>query len=416
MKIRYLVILYTGIILAVMTVCFTAIYRNSQRSLDVLELNGRYQRVLRELAKADADREEAAELLGIEYDCRILLTTGQNYESDVMEAIKRGETLFDYTDGSMLLGKVVFAGEGAGYDGLRYTLMKTVVGMAVFLLAVGYVILGLLYLWYIRPFRKLEFFAKEVSKGNLDMPLKRTKRNYFGAFTESFDMMREELKRARENEYLANISKKELVASLSHDIKTPVATIKAACEVLQVKETRPDTLDKIKVIAGKAELIDQLIGNMFHATLEELEVLAVQPVEVSSQVVTDMLTELREYGKIDLQNEIPSCLIWADVMRLNQVIDNIVNNAYKYAGTAVTVSFHQHENGISVKIKDNGPGVSSEELPLLTGKFYRGGNAEGKDGSGLGLYLAKNFMERMGGDLECYCDNGFVVNLFLKKV
>ncbi len=416
MKIRYLVILYTGIILIVTAVCFTAIYRNSQRPLDVVGLNGRYQQVLQELASAGIDPEEEAKLLALKYDCRILLTTEHNYESDVMEAMKQGEMLLDYTKEGKLLGKIVFAGEGAGYNSLRYTLAKTILTAVVLLLAAGYGILGLLNLWYIRPFRKLEFFAREVSKGNLDVPLERTRRNYFGAFTESFDLMREELKRARENEYRANISKKELVASLSHDIKTPVATIKAACEVLQVKETNPDTLNKVKVIAGKAEMIDQLIGNMFHATLEELEVLTVQPAETPSKAVVEILAAVKDYGKINFRNEIPSCLIWADVMRLNQVIDNIVNNAYKYAKTAVTVTFSERENGICINMKDSGPGVSPEELPMLTGKFYRGGNAEGKAGSGLGLYLAKNFMERMGGDLECYSDDGFVVNLFLQKV
>jgi len=80
--------------------------------------------------------------------------------------------------------------------------------------------------------------------------------------------MREELKRARESEYEANRSKKELVAELSHDIKTPVATIKAVCEVLCVKEKNQDTLEKVEVIANKAEMIDSLVGNMFHATLE----------------------------------------------------------------------------------------------------------------------------------------------------
>ena len=78
----------------------------------------------------------------------------------------------------------------------------------------GYVLLAFVYYMFIRPFRELEGFSAEVAKGNLDFRLSMKKRNMFGAFTESFDIMREELKNAREREYQANISKKELVAEL----------------------------------------------------------------------------------------------------------------------------------------------------------------------------------------------------------
>jgi signal transduction histidine kinase len=64
--------------------------------------------------------------------------------------------------------------------------------------------------------------------------------NYFGAFTESFDRMREELKLSSEREAAANRSKQELVAEISHDIKTPVATIKATCEVMEIKYKEDD--------------------------------------------------------------------------------------------------------------------------------------------------------------------------------
>ena len=83
----------------------------------------------------------------------------------------------------------------------------------------------------IKPFCKLKSFAQRVAGGNLDIPLAMDRQNLFGSFTESFDLMRTELKKARIAEAEANASKKELVAKLSHDIKTPVASIKAASEL-----------------------------------------------------------------------------------------------------------------------------------------------------------------------------------------
>ena len=98
-----------------------------------------------------------------------------------------------------------------------------------------------------------------------------------------------------------------------------------------------------------------------------------------------------------------------------QVIDNIVNNAMKYAKTDVHISYSQRDNGILIRIKDDGPGVPEEDLAKVSEKFYRGSNVAGENGSGLGLYLTKMFMEKMEGQMNCYNDNGFVVELFLRK-
>ncbi len=155
---------------------------------------------------------------------------------------------------------------------------------------------------------------------------------------------------------------------------------------------------------------------MFHATLEELEVLKVEPKEESSTLIPDMFQDLKYYGEILLENEIGECLVWMDRLRMEQVIDNIVNNSFKYAKTPVTVHFEDKKDGISITIKDKGKGVSEEELPLVTEKFFRGSNAKGESGSGLGMYLVKRFMEQMYGEVECFFEEGFGVTLFLKKV
>jgi signal transduction histidine kinase len=116
-----------------------------------------------------------------------------------------------------------------------------------------------------------------------------------------------------------------------------------------------------------------------------------------------------------MENEIPQCLVYMDKLRMKQVIDNVVNNSYKYAGTDIHVSFKIEEN-ICITIRDSGAGVPDEELALVTEKYYRGSNAKGKSGSGIGLYLCKTFMKQMGGDMEYYNNDGFVVELVLKKV
>lgn len=411
MKIRYIAGGYTAIVILLVFMFAKEIKENDTPFVDMVSVNEKVKLI--EAAFANGEGRNSVEE---KMECEILLLTDKDYESSFNKAVQERKLIMDYYEDKVIKGKLIFDVEGREYQQLRKKLFQNVIVVCLVISIAVYVLLGVVYLSFIQPFHKLQKFSAEIAKGNLDIPLRMNKHNFFGAFTESFDIMREELKRAKESEYIANVSKKELVAELSHDIKTPVATIKAVCEVLQMKEKEQDTIEKVNVIAGKAEMIDTLIGNMFHATLEELEVLKIEPGEKSSLLVEEMILELKYYGEIVFENHIPECLLYFDELRLKQVVDNIINNSYKYAGTKVYVRFLENRNGMQICIRDEGKGMSEEELSLVTEKFYRGSNTKGKSGSGLGLYLAKNFMEAMKGGLECYNQDGFVVNLFIKKV
>jgi signal transduction histidine kinase len=265
----------------------------------------------------------------------------------------------------------------------------------------------------LKPFRKLKQFARDVALGNLDIPLEMDVHGNFGAFTESFDLMREELKTARENERSADRSKKELVAQLSHDIKTPVASIKAAVELMQI--TSDDV--KLEQINEKAEQINTLITNMFHSTLEELQELSVNASEIQNTAISQIIESADYKGKIKPPFlTIPDCIVIADTVRLQQVFDNIIGNSYKYAGTEIEVNAGFDGNRLVIAIVDFGGCVlSGEDLPLLCSKFYRGKNSENQSGYGLGLYISRYLMKNMSGDLLCEkTDNGFCVKIVLK--
>ena len=108
---------------------------------------------------------------------------------------------------------------------------------------------------------------------------------------------------------------------------------------------------------------------------------------------------------------------------MKQVIDNVVGNSRKYAGTDIRVSFGMEEISdmsgkkmrfLFIRIADSGPGVKPEELPLVSEKYYRGKDTAEKQGYGLGLYLVRTYMERQGGGYECYNEDGFVVKLLVR--
>ena len=415
MKIRIIAIIYTLILLVCGLFLWNRISNEKAFSIDMLDLNTKVDQISDKLSSG-ADTE----VLEKEYGCEIILLSDDSYESENNYYIKEGLSVFDYMENGVIKGKIAFSARTQEHEALIKNSKTQLITLLAVVYAAGMIILAVIWYFYIRPFNKLKDFAASVSKGNLDVPLNMDKHNYFGAFTESFDRMREELKQSSEREAAANRSKKELVAELSHDIKTPVATIKATCEVMEMKYREPDIQDKVSVIKSKASSVEHLVDNMFKATLDDLDELKVTPREESSLIINDMLGDLRFYGTVEQKGAVPECLILVDKLRLEQVIDNIAGNSFKYAGTPLEVDYRSESDNIRVILSDRGKGVPEDELAMLTTKFFRGSEAaeSGKDGSGLGLYLASRFMEKMGGGLELRNreGGGFTAEIIIPKV
>lgn len=345
----------------------------------------------------------------------LVAETRSGIDTNQSDAVRSRDTVVDLSCRGRVVGKlIVYNNTAFQWEQYRDRLLFVCTGVILLL-----ILLLIIYSFYIdrtifRPFRKLKAFASHVAEGNLDVPLLMDKGNMFGAFTESFDLMRDELAKAREGERQANESKKELVASLSHDIKTPVASIKALSEIMAVKTADEEGKRRLAIIDSKADQINNLITNLFNATLEELQKLSVTVSEHPSTLLDALIknADIENRAKV---SEIPGCIIAADCLRLTQVIDNIVNNSYKYAGTAINVSARTSGRYLEIEFRDFGKGVLPDELPLLFSKFYRAKNAEGKSGAGLGLYISKYLMEKMSGDIACRnTEDGFAVTIKLR--
>ncbi|GIO37034.1 two-component sensor histidine kinase [Paenibacillus antibioticophila] len=333
----------------------------------------------------------------------------------VNDAVRNRDAVLDVVISGQPAGKLII------HDDYGQTIQRSKRHLATVALTTFSVLIAMcaLYVLFLnrslfRPFRKLQKFALHVARGNLDYPLEMEKNNPFGVFTESFDMMREELAAARKSEYEANRSKKELVASLSHDIKTPVSSIKAISELMLVRANDEKTVSQLSMIHAKAEQINRLVTDMFHATLEELQELKVNVTEEYSSILQEMIGNVNYDDRIEC-GPIPECLMLVDPIRLQQVLDNVLSNSYKYAGTRIKINAYIHRDRLQVEILDYGEGVSPEELPLLFNKFYRGRNIENQAGAGLGLFISRYLMRSMQGDIECHNrTDGFTVTLSIK--
>ncbi len=268
----------------------------------------------------------------------------------------------------------------------------------------------IVYLMILRPFEKLEEFSSELSKGNFDMDLKYERANMFGEFTWAFDHMRSELKKSKEREQEAVENNKTIIATLSHDIKTPVASIRAYAEGLSDNmDSSPERRKRyLDVIMKKCDEVSKVTDDMFVHSLHDLDRLVICKDKIDlDKVIIDAVSSLTgDRNDLRINGDIDKFVLEeGDSQRISQVIENIITNARKYAGGSlidVWSRLEETETGknYGLHIKDNGPGIPPEDMPFIFDKFYRGKNKGDKNGAGLGLFIVKYIMEAMGGSVE----------------
>ncbi|MCR4644163.1 MAG: HAMP domain-containing histidine kinase [Oscillospiraceae bacterium] len=350
----------------------------------------------------------------------------------VETAIQKSYPYRYLTDESSVWGSVILLEDGME----RYRLLRTrmIAGMSVcaLLLLLGMVCFGI-YLdrHIIAPFRRMKDFAGKVAEGQFDTPLAMDRDNLFGAFSESFDIMREELAASRQRELDLQKKERELVASLSHDLKTPVTGIQLAAEVLQMRlsvkaETSGEEIvfqrdeitsmtEGVEGILQKSGQINALVSDLFATTLDDLGEFKVSCRDENAAVLGELVKSCDD-RHLAVMGEIPAVIVQIDTRRMAQVIGNIISNSYKYANTAIDTEFRLSEGFLEMRLQDHGPGVPQDELELITNKFYRGKawKESDTDGNGLGLYIARMLMKKMDGDLIAESDgDGLAITLVI---
>ncbi len=368
--------------------------------------------------KSDVDYMVLDQNNSVVYDSR---TKGSSSERMSVENAMKMRYPYSYvTRDNNILGYVILLDDGRdSYNSLRLG-MTAAFAVCGLLIVAGAVIYGI-YVQknIIRPFKKMERFAGKVAEGNLNEPLMLDKNNMFGSFTESFDIMREELAASKDRELALQKKEQELVASLSHDLKTPVTGIKVTSELLKAKHEMnggdEEEITKLDNIYKKADEIDRLVTDLFSSTLENLGEFKVNCKDEPSSVLNDIVVKHDDKGLI-ASGSIPGVIINIDTKRMSQVVGNILYNSYKYANTKIDIEYKVIDDYLEMKIRDYGPGVPEEELDLITNKFYRGKKQKDSnaDGSGLGLYIARILMEKMNGELiPSNQDKGFAITLLI---
>lgn len=262
----------------------------------------------------------------------------------------------------------------------------------------------------VRPFEKLSSFADKIASGNFDLPLDYDRSNYFGRFTWGFDRMRREISNARACEQAAIENNKIVIASLSHDIKTPVASVRAYAEALEMgMDTTPEQrAEFLATMMRKCDEITKLTDDMLLHALSDLGKLQMKPAAFELAALTaSTVTELSA-GMRDVRFTKPlfAAPVYADAGRIAQIIENLITNARKYAGTEIEIMITRSGDYFELHISDQGGGIPDEDMPFVFNRFYRGSNSGSVNGSGLGLYIVKYIAEQSGGSVRLENLNG----------
>jgi signal transduction histidine kinase len=293
-----------------------------------------------------------------------------------------------------------------------------------------------------RPVRLLGFAAAEFGTGNFSARAPVEGQDEISQLGVSFNSMAEQLETREARFTELDQLKSEFVSNVSHELRTPLTTIKALTKLLL-----RDGIDEVKrreyveTISVECDRQIDLVVNLLDLSRIEGGVLRVthERVDVEELITSVVKSETRSAEKRshDLRVEPPRAIapVCADPKALRRVLSNIVENAIKYTpdGGRIVVSAHETEDQVAISVTDNGRGIPSEDMPILFDKFHRGRPAphsaamrnastdaeflEDADvsGVGLGLYLARNVMEQMGGRIgvESEVGRGSTFTLYL---
>lgn len=284
----------------------------------------------------------------------------------------------------------------------------------------------------IKPLKKLQHGANQIAKGNLEFELKAKTGDEVGQVIRSYEKMRYELKKSIEQQVKYENNRKELISSISHDLKTPMTSIKGYVEGILdgVANTDEKRERYLKVIHQKSLDMDRMIDDLFTFSKLDLNKLPFEFIIINMELfLRDYLEEVEMEYNDDAAFEFTYLnhgktdpLVNVDLIQIRRVLQNLIQNSVKYNDSIekkVGISLINDKNYVDIEVKDNGIGMNAEDVEHAFETFYRSDASRNTDtgGSGLGLAIVKHIVEEHKGKIKVVSskDNGTVITLRLNK-
>ncbi|MBP3234505.1 MAG: HAMP domain-containing histidine kinase [Eubacterium sp.] len=306
-----------------------------------------------------------------------------------------------------IIGFVVFEFSEKSYDSIRILInICVLVSMLITLLIciyVGKVVLS--------PFERLSEYPLRLSKNQLSDKLPESKNRIFGKFIWGINMLGDSLENDRKRINELSRDHMTMVTTIAHGIKTPVSNIKLYSDAIRRGLYQPDK---------KANENDALIAEKISRNADEVDSLVKELIEKASRTVVDFKPEIKtfyiselvdflkdEYGnrlnllsipfKVEMNNNV---LLASDKDGVCRILTQLMENAIKYGnGKGISVNLSKEEDGFYFIVKNKGNVLDDNEIPYIFNSFWRGSNADGIGGSGIGLFESREIAKGLNGDI-----------------
>lgn len=284
-------------------------------------------------------------------------------------------------------------------DGVIGAVLETITFAAI----IGLVLVIVVFKHVIGPIRKMSDATKKVAKGDFNVQIenKKIRKDEIGTLTENFNMMVRELE---SNEYLS----KEFMNNVSHEFKTPIASIQGFANLLKDKDlSEKDKEEYIDIIIEESGRLANLSNNI--QQLSKLEnkkgLIQKQKVAIDEQIrkCIIILNNKLEEKNIEIgMDEDKDVFLNVNEDMMHQVWINLINNAIKYTDDngRIDIIIDEFKDRVVVEVKDTGRGIKEENVDKIFEKFYQEDSSHNSEGNGLGLAIVKKIVELHKGTIE----------------
>lgn len=266
------------------------------------------------------------------------------------------------------------------------------------------------------PVTDLKYLLEAIVKGDYDKKSDYVSGdlNEVGELYNLYEQMRLELHSTAEVKKQKDIDQKELISSISHDLKTPISVLKTYAEGIRcgICKDMESVMEYIEIMETHIDKLARNSNDLLFHMMKELGQLTVKPYEqYSKSVLENILKPIAHYVEKEgiefiAPPDLPDVLISVDANRLEQVISNLISNALKHTkeGDTIKVSTEMEEAFMKFIIEDTGEGILVKDMPFIFNRYFQGEHISGRqkdssEGSGLGLSICQNIIEAHGGNI-----------------
>jgi len=267
------------------------------------------------------------------------------------------------------------------------------------------------YLFSYRMMRRIQHInncVNKIGKGNWNVQLQTSAKDEIGNLSRQINQMVHNLRQMREKEQAAELLKTEMIANISHDLRTPITSLAGYIEL--IKDRGKEQEKYIHIATRKCDELKKLIQDLleyctlsyreYHLNKEKVEIR-----ELLQQVIIDFVPQL-EQANMSFQVESPSTpvLVDVDIKLVVRMLQNMIRNSIAYGakGRKLDFGLQIDSSFIHLSITNYGEAIPEKDLPHIFERFYRGEKSRSADtgGKGMGLAISKNIAKMHGGDIK----------------